>query len=295
MYFYIVFENSNDFIKFKSIHHDLVLEYIDFINSNCANKFKIQNKKNISSCISNLKNSIVNFNKTIISDLFPNFPVPELDEDFLNQDYLNKIHAHWVNSQHKLYSIDDLKQSEHFYKLDYLFQHINDDIIVLPLSTIIHKFNLEDEHSLINQNVHNLESKFKLFKFKGDFNGWISRPNLYKNYTSDSIANFKIAFNHCGRTLRNKFINYDVNLEHRDENTYDQLLGFVELSLNPPETIQYSTEYLSWCSKNNVLPSGDYLNLGNIVDLEKNLFNCRKILYKNLANDNYFTLTTKEV
>lgn len=292
MYFYIIFQNSGDSIKFKSIHHDLVLEYIDFVNSYRANKFKMQDKENISLCISNLKNSLTKFNNTVVAEFSKKFFIPDSAEDFLDQDFLNKTHAQWVNQQFEQHLVSSLRESKAADKLDYLFHQISDDINELSLSNIIHKLNLAHDYSVINHNVHELEFQFNKIKFEGDFDNWIERPNLYKNQTSNSIANFRIAFNHYGRTLRNKFIYYDINLEHSDENTYNQLLGFVELLLSPVETIEYSKEYISWCNKNKVTPTGDYLNLGIIEDLEKNLLKYRKILYRNLAENNYFTLTT---
>lgn len=294
MHFYIVFENSNDCIQFESTHHDLVLEYIDFVNNSCANRFSLLDKKNISQAIEKLHKSINEINKTVITDLAGKFSVPKNKEDFLDQYYLNKTHAQWVNHVFEIYKVTELKSSNHSEKLEHLFEQLSDDIEEVTLPTIVHKFNLEHLHSSINENIHAIESKFSLLKFKADFDNWIERKNIFKNYASNSIANFRISFNHYGRTQRNKFVYHDVNLEHPDENNYNQLLGFVELSLNPVETIGYSPEYIAWCKKNNTIPMGEYLNLGNIVNLEKNLLHYRKILHRNLEKNNHFKITVNK-
>jgi hypothetical protein len=295
MHFYIVFQNSGDSFKFESIHHDLVIEYIDFLNNNQANKFRLQPDENILVEIAKLKETLEKLNETVVTDLAGKFTIPDTNEGFIDQHYLNSIHAQWVNHVFKSYSIAELKNSNLSHKLHHLFDTTDDDAVA-DLSAIVYKYNLQDTHVLVNEQVHILEKMFSNMKFKADFNNWIECPNPYRDYASNSMANFRIAFNHYGRTLRNKFLFHDFNLEHPDENNYNQLVGFTELSLNPAETNQYSPEYVAWCKRNNIRPLGEYLNLGNLIDLEKNLLSYRKVLYKNvLIKDNHFTITIEKV
>ena len=75
-----------------------------------------------------------------------------------------------------------------------------------------------------------------------------------------------------------------------DENSFDNLYGIVDINLKPPETILYSKEYLKWCRLHNREPIGDYLNIGNIVDLVDKLTMYRQIIFRNLLNKNSFSI-----
>jgi hypothetical protein len=99
-----------------------------------------------------------------------------------------------------------------------------------------------------------------------------------------------LGFRHLGRTLYNKFNNFDLNLDYQDENTFDQLLGFVEIGLKMPQTVELSKEYISWCKQHNKIPSGDYLNIGNIPELYSNLTKYRQVMYRNSLQNNSFSI-----
>jgi hypothetical protein len=102
--------------------------------------------------------------------------------------------------------------------------------------------------------------------------------------------NLKLSFNHLGRTLYDKFINFDVNLEHNDENSFNELLGFVTISLTPTQTIPLSLEYVNWCKQHNRTPIGNYLNIGNIPNISENLTKYRIIIFRNLLKNNKFSI-----
>jgi hypothetical protein len=81
-----------------------------------------------------------------------------------------------------------------------------------------------------------------------------------------------------------------LDLKHNDENSFDQLLGFVDLKLLPAQTIPLSREYQQWCQSINQVASGDNLTLGNIPDLPDRLTEYRHLIYKNLKNNNNFSI-----
>jgi hypothetical protein len=121
--------------------------------------------------------------------------------------------------------------------------------------------------------------------------GWVEFKNPYpKSLITNDNCNFKISFNHLGRPLYSKYQNFDTDLEYCDENTFDQLLGFVEIDLVNPQTHAYSPEYIAWCQKHNREPSGSNLNIGNMVDLNNQLAEYRSIVYRNTRNSNKFSI-----
>jgi hypothetical protein len=81
-----------------------------------------------------------------------------------------------------------------------------------------------------------------------------------------------------------------LNLEHDDENSFDQLLGFVDLKLLPAQTIPLSQEYQQWCRTMNQVVCGNNLTLGNIPDLHERLTEYRQLIYKNLKSNNNFLI-----
>jgi hypothetical protein len=107
---------------------------------------------------------------------------------------------------------------------------------------------------------------------------------------TNDIANFKIAFNHLGRTLHDKYLNFDLDLKHDDENTFDQLLGYVMVDLSLPRQVPFGQDYIDWCHKHQKSASGRYLNIGNIPDLGKNLGDYRRILLTNGLKKNHFSI-----
>jgi hypothetical protein len=107
--------------------------------------------------------------------------------------------------------------------------------------------------------------------------------------TCDS-CNFRISFNHLGRSLYEKYQNFDTDLACDDENTFDQLLGFVDLSLIRPRSHSFSEEYILWCKQHNKVPSGGFLNIGNLVDFENRLTDYRVVIYRNIKSSNSFRI-----
>jgi hypothetical protein len=135
--------------------------------------------------------------------------------------------------------------------------------------------------------VHTLESKLAKFNFNVADQSWVEFTNPFgKEILTNDISNFALAFHHLGRPLYNKFVNYDHELEFDDENSYNELLGFIDIKLAPPQTIPLSKEYIMWCKRHNKIPSGGHLNIANVPDLSARLTEYRTILFKNSLQNN---------
>lgn len=296
MKFYLVFEQSGDNIPFVSENSDLLEYYINFINHEKINKFSpIHNlAEDFITELQNIQDVLLQYNKTESSEFTGKFSVVNNLEDFLNQEYLNAIHYQWVHSNHREYTFSTIKELNVNNKYQLLVDQLPDNDDNIPASEIVYKYNTQELYFDINQAIHSVESLFKNIQYQGDYNAdwnWKEIKNIFpKKYTSNCTSNLKISFNHCGRTLYDKFLNQSGTVFYDDENTYNQLLGFLSLSLHPVETIHYSQEYLDWCSNIKREPGGDNLNIGYIPNLPDHLTEYRKIIYRNTLSQNKFQL-----
>ena len=296
MKFYLVFENSGDSIPFVSEKADLLEYYISFVNDHNVNKFSPKNDLAIKleTALQNIKDVISQYNTTKASEFTGKFLIRNKVEDYLNQEYLNYIHCQWANSNHIEYTFNELKKLNIENRYTWLLDQLPDDDRVIFASEIVYKYNVQELYFNVNYAVHTIENFFHCIKYQGDFDEnweWKEIKNIFpKNYTSNSTANLSICYNHYGRSLYNKFLNQSGTVFHDDENTYNQLNGFLNLSLHPSQTIQYSKEYLHWCNQINKEPGGNNLNIGNIPNLPDHLTEYRKIIYRNTLAQNKFTL-----
>jgi hypothetical protein len=157
------------------------------------------------------------------------------------------------------------------------------------LRDVLEKLELVEMYSDINLKLHSLEGLLTSIKFKTDTRIEFDNP-FDKSFLTNSICNFRISFNHLGRTLYDKWKNFDTALEYNDENSFDQLLGFVDIGLARPQTIELSSEYTEWCQQRNREPIGEFLNIGNILELDKKLNECKIVLYRNIHSGNSFSI-----
>ncbi len=290
----LVFEHSGDELEFVPVNHEVVEYYLDHLDKNNLNNFSTYDStyNYISRTINELQKSI-----SISNEFIQKLTGKKFDEysefEFLDQYVLNKIHSQWVNAQTINYSIQEYRSNGNCSKnneIDEKLHHgLPDEISVISLDQCLNILELSHIYRQINENVHILEESFNSIKFSNDSYFSISNP-FSKFLLSNDICSLRIAFNHRGRTLYNKFLNFDDKLEHQDENSYDQLLGFVSLHLCRPQTINLSLEYVNWCKERNVIPSGNFLNIGNLVDIQNKLTEYRQVVYRNLKNNNKFKL-----
>jgi len=294
MKFQIVFDNSGDLIDFVSVNPEVLEYYLDQLNQRNQNSFSIQNKSwanTVDQRIEQLHMILDSVNSWFEEltdwryDMFAS-------EKYLDQHNLNKLHADWVRSQGQIYDIDTKRQQHNFSgTAERIHDMFPDSERFVTIGNLLSKLNKMSEYADINQNVHALEMSFNQIRFEMSNGSWQQFPNIFdKSVLTNDIANFSLTFNHLGRTLYNKFVYFDLDLEHDDENSFDELLGCVGISLLQPQTIPLSTQYQQWCSSHGRKPFGDNLNLGNIPDLPDRLTHYRQLIYKNLKSNNNFSI-----
>jgi hypothetical protein len=295
MIFSLVFENTGDSIPFRTISNqtaDVLSYYVDNLNKQNLNKFTNNNIGNkINQTIANLNSTIINCNE-FIYELLDQHIDTCTTEEYLNQQILNKLHADWVKSQTVKYNIlEKRKKYNYSQQSELIHSMFPDEIPEPPVGVIIDKLGVAEQYSNINVAVHKLELLFSEIKFQVADQNWVEFTNPFgKDLLTNDVSNFSLAFNHLGRTLYNKFVYFDHTLEYHDENSFDELLGFVELGLAPAQTIPLSVEYVDWCKIHNKIPSGDRLPIGNIPDLATHLTDYRKIIFRNTRQNNFFSI-----
>lgn len=295
MNYKLVFDCSGDEIVFDPLNQPLLDFYIDQLNSQGLNSFHCKNPQHgsrILDRIQKLKQCASEINQWL-------YDLAELqlevcnNEQYLDQRLLNKMHADWVSSQNLIYDIQKRRKETNFSDLsEKVHNMFPDDIQTPPLGVVISKLGFGELYSSLNEpHIHRLELMFKHIDFAvSDTWTKIADNPFDKTLLTNDHANLSISFNHLGRTLYNKFIFFDNDLEFDDENSFDELLGYVTLSLQPSQTIPLSAEYVAWCKKHNKQPSGDNLNIGNIPDLYDNLTKYRIIVFRNLLSNNKFSI-----
>ena len=295
MSYSLVFDNSGDVIPFDPINQEALDFYIEQLTYQGLNSFFPANQhlgRYILHHVDAIKLSIQQVNEWLVDLADTKFELYD-SELYLDQRVLNQIHAHWVQIQSMPYDIQEKrKQFNYTGIVEQIHDMFPDDIQTPPMSVVIDKIGKRNVFDSLNSaHVHKIEILFDNIKCQVS-NSWIKIADNYfsKNILTNNIANLSISFNHLGRTLYNKFLNFDHALECDDENSYDEFLGFVTLNLQPAQTIGYSNEYLQWCKSHNKEPIGDFLNIGNIPNLYENLTKYRTIVFKNLLASNRFSI-----
>jgi hypothetical protein len=291
MDFSIIFQNSGDAIPFRTINDSLdeVLSYyVEKLNEQNLNTFSSPVAGKIKHAIETLHTTIVECNKFVYELLDYNIDTYSTEE-YLEQRNLNKLHADWVKSQHIKYNILEKKNKYASEQANRIHNIFPDDVPEPYIGSVVSRLGYADTYNQLNIGVHNLEQLFANIKF---FVGeWVEFPNPFpKSYITNDVCNFRFNFNHLGRSLENKFNSFDHTMEFDDENSFNELLGFVELNLMSPQTIPLSSEYVEWCKKFNKEPSGKYFNIGNIPYLNENLTKYREIIFRNSLQNNVFSI-----
>jgi len=295
MKFSIVYNKSGDTIPFVALGpgtFEMLEYYVQNLDDKSLNTFKTSAEsdlaakcKELRDCITDVNSFIYPFIETEITELHNN-------EDCLDQYVLNKLHADWVNSQSLEYNFIDKKErysnSDLVTEVCKLFP---DDIPVAPVSSVLSRLGLDKRYGKLNQDVHNVEVLFNRINYQAADTDWIQIDNPFsKALATNDICHFNIKFNHLGRPLCGKFETFDMNLEHNDENSFNELLGYVTISLKQPETIPFSKEYIAWCNEHDKIPSSRNIGIGNVVDIQDNLTKYRKVMYRNINDANTFSI-----
>jgi len=293
MRFSLVFKNSGDTIPVDSINDELLEYYVDQMNQRGLNEFLTDSSigERIAEYLNSLHSDIISINNIPIREMIGHdIPIHSI-EDYLDQKLLNQLHAIWVNSQKKNFNIFEKFQLYKSQLTKKIHDMYPDNISNPTVADVLHKLDLGGLYGKLNDWVHEIEFQFGDMEFYCEGYRFLFIDNPFpKKYTNNNICNFRLGKHILGRTLRNKYQNFDMDLLADDENSFDNLYGIVDINLKPPETILYSKEYIEWCRLHNKEPIGDYLNIGNIVDLVDKLTIYRQIIFKNLLNKNSFSI-----
>jgi hypothetical protein len=248
----LVWENTRDEIVFVPTFPDLLDYYINQLDQQNSNKFFCKESKFNHNIVDELQRCLASTQP--LSTKIP-MEIDDWSGNVYDQEYLNRLHKQWV------------KTGLRYPKLPNLLKSMG---------------NKDVDFRNINENIHLLEKSFDC-----EFINYKDNPcqieNIFgKNILSFDIANLMLGFDNLGRSSWNKFINWDDNIVDTDTNDFTCLSGRIELNLNRPLLIGPPVDYVNWCRSHDVPAVGHSISLGNIVDLEQNLLEIRKILVRNM-------------
>jgi hypothetical protein len=295
MKFSLVFDNTGDALPFEvKYNHKLFEFFVNETNTKLQNSFSNDRTlfKNTDQKITNLHWALSKTNEILYDLIDLSLPQHTNLEHYLDQKFLNKTHSDWVFSHKHSIDIDKLRSSDNLSKArigNILHELYPDDIRVIDLAPALEKLGYIYPFREINMGVHRLESSFSNtnleFKADGKWNVF-KNPYIDEMVSNNDNVNFSFGYTYVGRQYYNKFRNFDTDLECPDHYNYETLEFAFQLNLEMPETIPYSKEAVAWAAKQNIDLVSEQIPIANIVDLEKNLSEYRKILYRNSRDNN---------
>lgn len=293
MKFSLVFDKSGDTLPFEvKYNHKLFEFFTEHANKNLQNSF--ENKqvlyKDIDKKITHLHWAVSKTNEVLYDLITKSFDQHTDLENYLDQDYLNKLHSDWVFSQFHNVDINDLRFSHTICKArigNRLHELYSDDIRKIKTAQALEKLGYIYPYEEVNEGLHNLESSFKKLEFKAD-KKWevFDNPYIDNIISTNDVVNFSFGYTYVGRQYYNKFKNFDSKLKYSDHYNYEMLEFAFQLNLSRPETIPFSSEAIDWANSHNIKLIAEQIPIANIVDLENNLFEYRKMLYRNSRDNN---------
>jgi hypothetical protein len=256
----LIWKKSGDEIDFSPTFPDLLIYYVDALNASGANSFRLQSTEFKSDQCTALEKSIQAIAK--VSHKIP-FVIDNWDGDIHDQDYLNLLHKQWV--------LTGLKYP------------------TMPL--LLRKMGqLDEDFRDINNLLHKVEESFVY-----DFVNYDCDQYQIDNVFGEKVlgfdqANLSIGFDNLGRSSWSKFCNFDENITDVDTNNFEKLAGLVHFNLKKPISGNPPPEYVTWCHTHGVPVVGKSLSLGNIVDLNSKLTELRKMVVRNVneQDDRFF-------
>lgn len=293
--FQLVFASSGDSIPFEVTANQNLFDYfITKINTDNENQFL--NNHKLSSVVEQRVGAL-HTNISKVNELLPLLNVTPVEINlvpaaYLDQDYLNRVHADWVISQNIELDIDKLRFSDNIEtaKIGNRLHHMYpDEIRIVKIADVLTKLDFIETYEAINLAVHYLEYTFNNENLIFDSPGkWNVFDNPFKDsiLTNNGVTNFNFGYTYLGRKYYDKFINFDNDLTYNDHYNFGQLEFSFNINLSKPQTIPFSNEFLEWCKKHNIPPIGNEIPIGNILDLNKNLSLYREILYRNSKENN---------
>jgi hypothetical protein len=300
MNFNIVFQNTNDVIPFRVIYnHDLMVWFINKANQENCNRFFNNDglDREIDQRLSDINSALSKTNEIYWILSGENFPQNTNLEDYLDQRFLNRQHALWVESQRKIIDIDQMRYSENVDRAKIgaqLHDLYPDEIRKVRLAPIMQKLGYIYPYEEVNQTVHRLENIFSKNREYSSHNKWadmgFDNPFLDKIVSNLDTVNFSFGYTYVGRQFYNKWQYWDSDLEFADHYNYEKLEWSFQLNLDRPQTRPWSQEFLDWTRYSGAKLIAPQLPIANVIDLERNLTKYRKILYNNARQNNQASL-----
>ena len=295
MKFSLVFDKSGDCLPFEVVSNHALFEFfVDQANQKQQNSFS-NNKKlfnELDKKITHLHWSISKTNEVLYHLIGRSLEQHTDLEKYLDQDFLNKTHSDWVFSQFEDVDIDALRYSTNsdIAKLGNRLHTLYPDTIrIVKTAPATEKLGYIYPYEEVNLAVHALESSFNKLNLEFSADGkWnvFDNPFLSDIVSNNNITNFSFGYTYVGRQYCNKFEYFDDTLQYPDHYNYEKLEFSFQLNLQKPQTIPYSKEVIQWANTHNVPLITDQLPVANVVDISKNLFEYRKILFRN-SRDNH--------
>ena len=297
MKFQLVFEKSGDSIPFVTVYNQDLLEYfVNHVDSVSKNKFLNYNlvpkaKKGVG----DIKKNFEKTNEILPKLIDQEFKLPDSLTDYLDQDFLNRSHHHWVKTQAIDLNIDHMRFSKNKDLSEIgsqLHDMYPDEIRIIKLAEAMIKLGYIDAYEEVNMSIHRLEKYlFHHLEFVADDRyAMLENPFVNTMTTNQDVVNFYFGYTYVGRQAYDKFVCYDTNLDYDDHYNYEQLELTFHINLEKPQTIPFSKEFVTWCNGHNIKPVGTQIPIGNIDGLEENLFKFRSIIWHNLNAGNSATL-----
>ena len=295
MRFNLVYNNSGDTIEFETKYNsELIHWFIEQANQKNYNNFLVSNTiaNQIDKRISHCHWALSKTNEVLYDLIGVAFPENTNLLDYLNQDFLNTQHKNWVFSQLKTVDIDKLRLSENKSQaaLGWKLHDIYPDEIRHPIiAEVLTHLGFIYAYEEVNMSVHEIEKLFtRNIEFKSDAK-WNIIDNPFKDtfISNNDIVNFSFGYTYVGRQYYDKWHFWDTNLLNDDHYNYETLEWAFQVNLDRPQTIPYSREFLQWCEDKNVPAITEQIPIANIVNLEDNLHNYRRILYQNAKQNNH--------
>lgn len=255
----LIFTSTGDYIDIVYDNSVLAEFWINEINKDNVNSFNLKDPVPLPK-LDELTNNLIEVN--LILAKFNIDDLTTIETNWHDQYNLNVLHERWVKLQHKHRNIVEL-------------------LAKLP-NNIVKKF-----HD-INIQIHQIEST-SMYTYENEL-----RPGIIwqvKNPFDTSILksgkwNVELHYQNLGRSLYDKWKNFDNNIFDEDTNNFTHIGGRVIINLDRPYTVGLPNEYIEYCSQHNTTPIADILPLGNFLNIEENLTKIRQVIYRNINDKN---------
>jgi hypothetical protein len=293
MKFSLVFDKSGDTLPFEvKYNHELFEFFVNQANKQSQNSFENDQEiyKDLDKKITHLHWAVSKTNEVLYDLVAKSFQQHTDLENYLDQQFLNRLHSDWVFSHYDDINIDDLRFSDNIAQArlgSMLHELYPDEIRVVRTAPVMEKLGYIYPFREVNMGVHRLEGSFNQIEFKAD-DKWavFDNPFLDTMVSNNDIVNFSFGYTYVGRQYYNKFKHFDSKLKCPDHYNYETLEFAFQINLSVPETIPFSQEATAWANNQNIKLVAEQIPIANIVDLESKLFDYRKMLYRNSRDNN---------